>query len=538
MASSVSSSDSSDKGSKPHIDPILQNALRYTVSAREYRLLHEYLLSRTSATRKRTPQPRRYEAIVEHQSGSDFNVTTVRLALRIFTAAYVGFQGWDYVMRRITAWRQGSRSRQNTNRGTRAASCRISASLALILVFHRLLHRFLLRLRTSLLEASASPFRRRNPRIAQILTSLHYPAIGAALSGLSLGICPKSQLRISVAIYTFSRALEFAYNAAEEMGVWGARGKPSWLGSWLIMPFACAQLLHAFVFDRDCFPANYGSSILKRSPEYVQHRPSTYPKDKFWPSELQVVDGLAILSKSRWPAFVSPILFPGARQSLPAISNLAPIYSPAHPSTQHTSCALLHPHDPSCTRTYLKYFLAAFPSNARTFTVLYATFALFSWKSMLADPKSFLNSLALRILRMTLFLTGAIGTSWGSICLFANYLPRNFLATQRWLLSGFLGGLFAFVARRGERSTFLYSARLSIDSLWKVGIKRGWWRGMKGGDVILFTTSLALINVLYTSRPDAVKGALIRRGLDVLRAPQPDGCPKSNTTDSQGDIDG
>ena len=53
---------------------------------------------------------------------------------------------------------------------------------------------------------------------------------------------------------------------------------PKWLGSWLLMPVACGQLLHAFVFDRDCFPASYGSFILKRSPGYIQQRPATYPK--------------------------------------------------------------------------------------------------------------------------------------------------------------------------------------------------------------------------------------------------------------------
>lgn len=322
---------------------------------------------------------------------------------------------------------------------------------------------------------------------------------------------------MSMAIYTFTRALEFAYNAAEEKGIWGSRGKPDWVGSWMIMPFACGQLLHAFVFDRDCFPENYGRFILNRSPEYVQHRPAAFPKNKSWPTDLQLVDGLAEISKLRWPAFVSPILFPAAKQQLPSLSNISVVTSPAHPSIRHTSCALLHPHDPSCTRTYLKYFLAAFPTNARTFSIIYGAFALLSWRSIIADPKKHLNNLAARILKISLFMTGAIGTSWGSICLLANYLPRNVLATQRWFLSGFIGGLWAFVARRGERSNFLYSARLSLDSLWKVGVKRGWWKGIRSGDVLLFAASLALIDSLYATRPTAVKGAMIRRGMDVLR---------------------
>jgi hypothetical protein len=390
--------------------------------------------------------------------------------------------------------------------------------LSLILLFHRLLHRFLVRLGASLLEPSARPFRQRNPSIAAALTSRYTPAIGAALSGLFLGVCPASQLRISVAIYTFSRSLEYAYNAAEEKGIWGAKGKPDWVGSWMLMPFACAQLLHAFVFDRECFPAAYGNFILNRSPEYIQHRPSTYPTDKPWPKTFDIVDGLAEISRLRWPSFVSPILFPAAKLPLPTgISHLSPVTSPAHPAITNTSCALLHPHDPSCMRTYIKYFMAAFPSTARFFTLIYSAFALLSYKSFLKNPMQQLNRLAAKVLRMSLFITGSIGTAWGSICFFAIYLPRNTLATQRWLLSGFLGGMWAFVARRGQRSSFIYSARTSLLSLWKVGIKRGWWKGVEGGDVLLFAVSLALIDALYETRPTAVRGAMIRKGMGILR---------------------
>lgn len=73
------------------------------------------------------------------------------------------------------------------------------------------------------------------------------------------------------------------------------------------------------------------------------------------------------------------------------------------------------------------------------------------------------------------------------------------------------------MARKGERGNFLYSARVSIDSLWKVGVKRGWWKGVKGGDVLLFVASLALLDAVYEARPKAVKGAALRKGMGVLR---------------------
>lgn len=118
---------------------------------------------------------------------------------------------------------------------------------------------------------------------------------------------------------------------------------------------------------------------------------------------------------------------------------------------------------------------------------------------------------------MTLFITMAIGTSWGSICLFANLLPRNFLPTQRWFLGGFLGGLWGFVERKGGRGNFLDSVRLSIDSAWKVCKKRGWWKGVRGGDLGVFVAGLMVINAVYERDAAAVQGSMVRKGLGFLR---------------------
>lgn len=132
---------------------------------------------------------------------------------------------------------------------------RLSLSLSSILLFHRLLFRFFTRLRAHLLAADARPFRQRNPKTSKTLTSNLAPAIGASLAGFMLGVYPSDQLRVTIAIYTLSRAAEFAYNLAEDEGwIWNKYERPWWWGSWMLMPLATGQLLHAFVFDRDCFP--------------------------------------------------------------------------------------------------------------------------------------------------------------------------------------------------------------------------------------------------------------------------------------------
>lgn len=107
-------------------------------------------------------------------------------------------------------------------------------------------------MRGNLLTKDAAPFRRRNPRISRALTSRLAPAIGASLAGFTLCAYPSDQFRLTVAIYAVSRAAEFVYNALEDEGYFE---DTPWLSSALLMPPVLGQLLHAFLFDRDCFPA-------------------------------------------------------------------------------------------------------------------------------------------------------------------------------------------------------------------------------------------------------------------------------------------
>ncbi|KAL9630021.1 MAG: hypothetical protein Q9164_006617 [Protoblastenia rupestris] len=496
---------------KGNIDPILRNALRYTISQKEYETLHRYLLTRSPpAIRKKAPPPEKYHRIV--QKGKDYNAAAIRTSLRVFVISQAGLKLWDLISTRWLAKGKQAKSRISF---LKSPSFRLSLSLSTILLLHRLLYRFLSRLRSNLLTKDAAPFRRRNPRTSRCLTSRLAPAIGASLAGFALGVYPADQLRITMAIYIATRSLEFLYNALNSDGWF--KDKPSWWGSWMLMPLATGQLLHAFVFDRDCFPRAYGDFILNHTPNYVQRRPASYPPNLPWPSTNTIVDSLAEMSRLSWPPFISPILFPTAPQTLPAtLTRLSPITSPAHPSHTALSCATLHPSDPSCTRTFANYLLTAFPALAKFFTLIYALFSLPRYKKIYADPSSELNLLARKVLKTTTFMTGAIGTSWGSICLFQYLFPRTFLPHARWFVGGAMGGMWAFVDRKGGRGQVMYSVRMSVDSLWKVGKKRGWWRGVQGGDVAVFVMSLALMNVVYERRKGAVdKGA--GKGLAWLR---------------------
>lgn len=142
---------------------------------------------------------------------------------------------------------------------------------------------------------------------------------------------------------------------------------------------------------------------------------------------------------------------------------------------------------------------------------------VFKLKGFYHSPLTAIHSILVKALRRTTFVTGAISTAWASICFFQTYLPRHILATQRFFLGGFFAGLWAWVERRHGRNVFLYSARVSVDSLWKVGVKRRWWKAMKGGDVWVFAAALMVTGVVYERDARAIREGHFRKGMSWMR---------------------
>ena len=87
------------------MDPVLRNAIRYTISAKEYRTLHEYLLKQSpTIVRSRAPQPSKYDAAIKNKD--DYNAAAVRASLRVFLAAQTSLKLWDIITDQIL--RRGS----------------------------------------------------------------------------------------------------------------------------------------------------------------------------------------------------------------------------------------------------------------------------------------------------------------------------------------------------------------------------------------------------------------------------------------------
>ncbi|CRK33759.1 hypothetical protein BN1708_006134, partial [Verticillium longisporum] len=482
-------------------DPVLRNALRYTISAREYATLHKYVISRSRVLRRTAPSVATVEKMVDGDKAGrrpshavppsdSYNTRAIRDALRLFVGTAAGMKTYDVLMKRVLGQRDTNAKKQPLYN---SPTFRLSLSLSSILLLYRLLFRFMSRLRGHLLDDAAIPFRRRNPRTAATLTSPYAPAVGASLAGLALGVYPAQQLRVSVAIYAMFRALEFGWNLCEGEGmIWGfkAGGRPTETSS-----------------------STTRQPICNRGPPDTR---ATWCGPRRWTLSTALRRWQS--STGRTP-YISPTLFPN-KETLPAsLAAVAPLTSTAHPIITSLSCATLHPSDPSCLRTYLQFWLSSFPPFMRMLLGFYGAFAILpnAGAKLYHAPVAVLTKVLGRALRSSTFLAGSISTAWASICVFQTWLPRHVLPTLRFFLGGFIAGLWAWVERKQGRGMFLYSARASVDSLWKVGVKRRWWKGMRGGDVWVFVAALMVTGVVYERDARAIREGSWRRGVSWIR---------------------
>ncbi|OJJ81234.1 uncharacterized protein ASPGLDRAFT_133139 [Aspergillus glaucus CBS 516.65] len=490
------------------VDPALRALLRLSLSSQEYKLLHERA---PAAVKKNAPSPARFEAIVRPKD--KYNDAAIRESLRVFVGSGLLLKLVEVVSRRMKGGAGAVASKKRSI--IHSPNFRLPLALALVVFFHRRLHRLFARIRASLRIDKAQPFRERNPRLAKALTSRYAPAVGGSLAGFALGIAPQAQLRMTAAIYMSTRTLEFLYNVIDEKG-W-LKNKPWWFGSWLLMPVSCAQLFHAFVFDRETVPKWFGKVVMN-SPSYIQSRPALLPAEIPWPENEEVVDSLGSIANLRWPPFTSPILHPSNPNTLPAaIKSIAPITGPAHPSISSLSCALLHPAVPSCNTAFLHHILLSVPRIARFMTTVMLAISILKYKSFKTNPLASFQTLAKRIFTLTAVLSTSIGSAWGSLCLWNTLLSRSALPTKRFFLSGALGGLpFAFLGNN-SRSAFMSIFRSAVDSAWKSGVKRGLWKGWTGGELGLIVVSWAVMGAILERRPGAVQAGGLRKGLAWLR---------------------
>lgn len=86
---------------KSTADPILRNALRYTISPQEYETLHKYIISRSKVLKRNAPTVAKVERLVERPGRDDYNASAVRAASRVFVASGAALKLYSLVLERI-----------------------------------------------------------------------------------------------------------------------------------------------------------------------------------------------------------------------------------------------------------------------------------------------------------------------------------------------------------------------------------------------------------------------------------------------------
>ena len=82
---------------KATTDPVLRNALRYTISAKEYQVLHKYIISRSKVLKRNTPTVSQVEKLVDRPGRDDHNAAAVRASLRVFVATSASLKAWAVI---------------------------------------------------------------------------------------------------------------------------------------------------------------------------------------------------------------------------------------------------------------------------------------------------------------------------------------------------------------------------------------------------------------------------------------------------------
>lgn len=84
------------------VSPIVRNALRICLSAKEYRAIHETAIKRAPpAVQDRLPSPSHYDALVHSKNQNRHGEAAVRASLRVFVGSSIALKLADLIVSRI-----------------------------------------------------------------------------------------------------------------------------------------------------------------------------------------------------------------------------------------------------------------------------------------------------------------------------------------------------------------------------------------------------------------------------------------------------
>ncbi|KAK6525074.1 hypothetical protein TWF281_011953 [Arthrobotrys megalospora] len=417
---------------------------------------------------------------------------SIRLGGRVFLVGSIAFTIIDRLRLRF--------HRSSKPRLWNGLGVRVPLSLSALLLLHRIFYYVVVRLQSRLQRGPGNSSSRAMQTLRNALLSPIAPSGAAALSGVALASIPSEDARLTISIYVFTKTMEYLSNALHV-----SDRTPWWFGSWTLFPFAVAQLFRALLSGDSDVPFIYRKALM------------TFPaSDIDQPQSHLAVSRMADVARLQFPAFNSTILFP---RKDPVTEGMKSVFREAHPAIRHLSCAISHPKSVSCLGAWPAYCFRQFRRNAQLFSVFYSLLFLSKFGSFRGSLLAAISELVHKTIRTSAFATSAVATSWSALCLCQRLFPRKFLGPQVFYVSGFLGGLMAFIDRTQSHLLFLDAARGAMLSWWKAKRRSRYLRRLPSPDIMLFMVSIATLNVIYDLKPKAITSKGARELIELLRTP-------------------
>ncbi|XP_077281833.1 transmembrane protein 135 [Temnothorax americanus] len=167
-------------------------------------------------------------------------------------------------------------------------------------------------------------------------------------------------------------------------------------------------------------------------------------------------------------------------------------------STDASCAAYVHPWTDSCVSATAGLGLHSLQESLRIYTTVYVIAFLTRRK---VPSKEDIEKTILGILQSTAFLSWS-GFSYSLfICLLRRMLGRFYIPTVSFLPS-FLSSLTAIVIERESRRTLLclYVSNIATETLFKMGVWRGYFSPIPKGEVYIFAASVAVLLYFFRSK--------------------------------------
>lgn len=471
--------------------------VRFIVSEREYAKIAE----RVSC--KYLPRTEQVK-----DSAAPFPHKFVRKQTRLFVKVYVVLAAINGVSKlgKVVAERRGKAA---TAREIGIPAARIALSVTSISALYRAAYALLDKVRVKSMKADSG-------RNRETVCRLLVPAVSGLVAGAAYGVYPKEAARGYIGLIVASKAAEFIYNYLDDEGY--LEFKPRLLGSWALFPLSLSQLYYTFIFHPDCCPKTVSSILFRLSDGYIPDAPASFSSTDPWPSPEEVVSSVAEISRKRYPAFESPILFPDTFRVPEGLESIEPVISMAHPAITTLTGALMHPYQRSEFRTYLELILRKASSVSKYVFAAYAISGLLRSKSHgIGRLGSLATSLGYSV-RTTIFIVMTAASAWSGVGVMQKLLGRNVLPLYRYRVIGFMAGLWAFVDQVNGHARYMYAARLAVLSYWNTLVKQGHVKPLPYGDVALFAFSFSILMTLLDHAPGSISGPKFRKALSWIKS--------------------